>query len=83
VTFYLLQHHMLGHVYPFWMLAYGIAVCATGLFSQREVSYLGAGFLVAGAAALFAPGVGLPMMAVTFGGFHILYGIGMSRKEGW
>jgi hypothetical protein len=83
LTFYLLQHKLLGDVYPFWMLAYGIAVCATGLFSQREVSYLGAGFLAAGAATLFVPGLGLQMMAITFGGFHIAYGIAMSRKEGW
>jgi len=83
LTLYLLQHKMLTDIYPFWMLAYGIAVCATGLFSQREVSYLGAAFLVAGAATLFAPAFGLLMMAVTFGGFHIFYGIAMSRKEGW
>lgn len=83
VTLFLLQHHILGSVYPFWMLAYGIAVCATGLFSQREVSVLGAAFLVTGAACLFATGIGLPMMAVTFGGFHIVYGLAMSRKEGW
>ena len=44
LTLYLLQHKLLADVYPVWMLAYGIAVCATGLFSQREVSYLGAGF---------------------------------------
>ena len=83
LTLYLFQHNALGDVYPFWMLAYGIAVAATGLFSQREVSYLGAAFLIAGTATLFAPAVGLPMMAVTFGGFHIVYGVAMSRKEGW
>jgi hypothetical protein len=83
VTLYLLQHKILGDVYPFWMLAYGIAVSATGLFSQREVSILGAAFLLAGAATLFVPGFGLPMMAVSFGGFHIAYGLAMSRKEGW
>ena len=83
LTLYLMQHGMLGDVYPFWMLAYGIAVAATGLFSQREVSYLGAAFLLAGAATLFAPAAGLAMMAVTFGGFHIVYGLAMSRKEGW
>lgn len=83
LTLYLLQHKMLGDVYPFWMLAYGIAVCATGLFSQCEVSYLGAAFLIAGSITLFAPALGLPMMAVTFGGFHVVYGLTMSRKEGW
>ncbi len=83
VTLYLLQNNMLGTVFPFWMLAYGIAVSATGLFSQREVSYLGAAFLLAGTATLFAPGFGLTMMALSFGGFHIVYGLVMSRKEGW
>src|SRR5689334_21811231 len=83
LTLFLLQHGMAGAIFPVWMLAYGIAVTATGLFSQREVSYLGAAFLAAGAVALFVPGIGLPMMAVTFGGFHIAYGLWMSRKEGW
>lgn len=83
ITLYLQQHRLLGEVYAFWMLAYGIAVCATGLFSQREVSVLGAGFLIAGAAALLMPTFGLPLMAITFGGFHIVYGVAMSRKEGW
>lgn len=83
LTLYMLQHNMLGDIYPFWMLAYGIAVAATGLFSQREVSILGAAFLITGAATLFAPGIGLEMMAATFGGFHIVYGLAMSRKEGW
>jgi hypothetical protein len=83
LTLFFLQHKILADIYPIWMLAYGIAVCATGLFSQREVSFLGAAFLIAGAAALLMPAFGLVMMAVTFGGFHIIYGITMSRKEGW
>ena len=83
LTLYFMQHKILGDIYPVWMLAYGIAVCATGLFSQREVSYLGAAFLLAGAGTLLIPGWGLLMMAVTFGGFHIIYGIIMSRKDGW
>lgn len=83
LTLYFLQHKMLGNIYPVWMLAYGIAVSATGLFSQREVSLLGAAFLFAGVVTLLFPVSGLIMMAVTFGGFHIVYGIAMSRKEGW
>ncbi len=84
LTLYFLRHNLLGDIYPVWMLCYGIAVCAVGLFSQREVSYLGAAFLLAGAATLlFCPTFGLPMMAVTFGAFHILYGIAVSRKDGW
>ena len=83
LTFYFMQHKMLANIFPVWMLAYGIAVCATGLFSQREVSALGAAFLVAGAFSLLLPVSGLLMMAITFGGFHIVYALVMSKKEGW
>jgi hypothetical protein len=84
LTLYFLSKNLLPDVYPVWMLCYGIAVSAVGLFSQREVSYLGAAFLVAGALTLlFLPTLGLPMMAVTFGGFHIVYALTVSRRDGW
>ena len=83
LTFYFLSHQLLEDIYPIWMIAYGIAVCATGLFSQKEVSILGGAFLLAGAATLLFPAHGLIMMAITFGGFHILYGAAMARKDGW
>jgi hypothetical protein len=84
LTLFLLQRDLLTSIYPIWMLCYGIAVCAVGLFSQREVTSLGVAFLLAGALTLLLPPqCGLPMMAVTFGGFHIVYGIAMSRKDGW
>lgn len=83
LTFYFVQHGQFAPIYPIWMFCYGIAVCAVGLFSQREVSYLGASFLLAGAATLLLPVNGLLMMAIAFGGFHILYGVIMSRKDGW
>lgn len=84
LTLLFLQHNMLMEIFPVWMLCYGCAVSAIGLFSQREVLYLGSAFLAAGAATLlFIPTWGLQMMAVTFGGFHIGYGLAMSRKDGW
>ena len=83
LTLYFMQHKMLENVFPVWMLCYGIAVCATGLFSQREVAYLGVAFLIAGAFSLLMPVSGLLMMAITFGGFHIAYALVMSKKEGW
>jgi hypothetical protein len=82
LTLFFLQHSLMAYIYPVWMLCYGSAVA--GLFSQREVSYLGAAFLLAGAVTLFLPlSFGLPAMAVVFGGFHIVYGLVMSRKDGW
>ncbi len=83
LTIYFMNHNMLENIFPVWMLCYGIAVCATGIFSQREVTLLGCVFLVAGAFSLLLPVSGLLMMAITFGGFHIVYAILMSRKEGW
>jgi hypothetical protein len=91
LTLYLLRHSTTvtnadtgSPIYPVWMLSYGIAVCAVGLLSRREVSNLGAAFLLIGAITLNLPTAwGLPMMAVAFGGFHIVYGILMSRQDGW
>ena len=83
LTLFMMRHSMLADVFPIWMLCYGIAVCAVGLFSQREVKILGVSFLAAGAVTMLAPQIGLPMMAVTFGGFHIIYGLVMARKDGW
>src|ERR1044071_954215 len=86
---------LLTMVYPLWMLCYGCAVCAVGLFSQKEVSRLGWAFLAGGAITLvtmysafrlggsWADAFGLVMMGVTFGGFHIVYGIAVSRRDGW
>ena len=84
LTMYLLQQQRIGEVYGFWMLSYGLAICAVGLFSVRPVLFLGWAFLLAGAATLFLPHAwGLGMMALSFGGFHIAYGLytGATRRD--
>lgn len=92
LTLFLLNRGMMVSIYPFWMLSYGIAVSAVGLFSQREVGRLGAAFVVTGAFSLLlenlplgvsAGTVGLVLTAVAFGGFHILYGVTVARRGGW
>ena len=93
LTLSLLQRGQMDLIYPFWMLAYGAAVCAVGLFSQREVGRLGAAFCVAGfitflfdffvSDARLRQPVGLMMTAVAFGGFHIIYGLAMAQRGGW
>jgi hypothetical protein len=84
LTAFLTLHGLLFFVYGVWMLCYGLAICAVGLFSVRPVSYLGAAFVLAGAIALMLPPDSqLTMMAVSFGGFHILYGLAMARRHGW
>ena len=84
VTAFFALHHLLFCVWGVWMLCYGLAICAVGLFSVRPVSYLGAAFVLAGAVTLFlsAP-YHLVMMCVTFGGFHIAYGLWTARRDGW
>ncbi len=80
----MLAHNRLNEVWGYWMLAYGVAICAVGLFSVRPVIYLGWAFVVAGALTLFLPAAcGLAMMAIAFGGFHIAYGLytGVSRSD--
>ncbi|MCJ1413651.1 hypothetical protein MMC19_007773 [Ptychographa xylographoides] len=84
LTAFFALHGLAAFVWGIWMLAYGLAICAVGLFSVRPVSYLGAAFVVAGAATLLLPvQFGVFMMGLTFGGFHIVYGVLMGRKHGW
>lgn len=91
LTLVLLHLGHVEYVYPFWMLSYGAAVSAVGLFSQKEVQRLGWAFLAAGVVTLALQAlvptataqIGLAMTAVTFGGFHIAYGLVFSRREGW
>jgi hypothetical protein len=85
--FYAVHPGLIGaYIYGVWMLCYAVSLLSVGMFSVKEVSVLGWAFLAAGAVTLLIPdGVIGPrtMMAVTFGGFHILYGVWMGHKYGW
>ncbi len=84
MTYFFIMHNLAFSVWGVWMLCYGLAICAVGLFSVKPVSVLGAAFVLAGAVTLLLPpSAQLPMMALTFGGFHIGYGILMARRHGW
>jgi hypothetical protein len=66
-----------------WMLLYGVGVIAAGTFSVRIVPVMGLAFMLVGAFTLFAP---LPwarvLMAVAFGGLHLLFGTLIARRHG-
>jgi hypothetical protein len=86
--FHLLHPQALGtYVYGMWILSYAVALLAVGMLSRKEVSVMGWAFLIAGIVALVLPEgfiVGpRALMAVTFGGFHIVYGLWMGTKYGW
>jgi hypothetical protein len=77
-------HHLLPDIWGVWMLCYGLAICAVGLYSVRPVSYLGGAFVLAGALTLLLPITQpLDMMWITFGGFHVFYGLWTARRDGW
>jgi hypothetical protein len=68
---------------PVWMRLYGTAVVTGGAFSVRIVPVMGWMFIVIGAAAFALPSVyGNYLMAVTFGGLHIVFGAIIARRYG-
>jgi hypothetical protein len=86
--FYVLNPSFIGpYIYGFWMLCYAASVLAVAQYSVREVSILGWAFMAAGMVTLLLPptlGIGpRAVMALTFGGFHIVYGVWMGYKYGW
>jgi hypothetical protein len=78
-----------------WLIMYGAAVMAGGALSTPIVPVMGASFMFLGALALGAPVILAPtwaeasretllnaVMAVGFGGLHLLFGNAISRKYG-
>lgn len=65
-----------GLIVPCWMLFYGLACWQVSQYSTREIGVLGAAFIAAGlVAAGFFQMHPYWTLGVTFGGFHIAYGI--------
>ena len=66
-----------------WMLMYGAGVATGGAFSVRVIPVLGVLFMVLGGITLFLPlALGDLMMALSFGGLHVVFGAIVARRHG-
>ena len=72
-----------GLVPAVWLLLYGTAVLAGGVFSVAAVRLLGVAFMALGIAALVTPpSWGTAWLGLGFGGLQLVFGLHIARKHG-
>lgn len=83
LTAALYRAEVLNPIPGVWLLLYGVGVVTGGMFSVRLVPIMGAGFMVLGLIALAAPtSWANPLLAIGFGGLHLVFGGLIVRRYG-
>lgn len=83
LTLVLVRQGLFHAVAGMWLVLYGTAVVTGGAFSIRIVPLMGLCFMVLGAVALFSPSTWSNLLlALGFGGFHIIFGAVIASKYG-
>jgi hypothetical protein len=83
LTWPLFHAGMLDILASAWLLLYGVAVIAGGMFSVRVVPAMGLAFMLLGAGPLVAPEVPRDVyLGAGFGGLHVVFGWLIYRRHG-
>lgn len=83
LTIVMFQAGMIKAIPGMWLLLYGTGVITGGMFSVSVVPVMGISMMIIGALGLFLPRVsGDWLMALGFGGLHIIFGTIIARKYG-
>lgn len=83
LTVFFVRSGQVGVLPGIWLLLYGTGVLVAGSVSVRIVPVMGACFMAMGAVALFAPPTwGDPLLALGFGGLHVVFCFIIARRYG-
>jgi hypothetical protein len=83
LTIVMFRAGMVKAIPGMWLLLYGTGVVTGGMFSVSVVPVMGISFMISGAVGLFVPQIsGDWLMALGFGGLHIIFGTIIARKYG-
>ncbi|MGH9711289.1 MAG: hypothetical protein ACRD37_12160, partial [Candidatus Acidiferrales bacterium] len=83
LTYILFHAGFVAAIPATWLLLYGTGVVTGGAFSIRVVPFMGLCFMVLGTVAFFCPAAwSNVLLAIGFGGFHIVFGTVIARSYG-